>query len=91
MTLGRLVAFQYGAGTPWRLFGPKGNANFRWDKLPNNKTSRKVKQAIQADLEHYASKHGIPLAANSSVKMALLGAGNIWVSNSGGISSNLLT
>lgn len=88
---GRRVAFQHVLGTPWRLFGAIEDPNsFRWDRKPNDTVSVQEKQEIRAELEQFAFRHGIPLTGDNSVRVAMLNEGNMWVSYSGGISSNPL-
>merc|ERR1712216_495480 len=90
---GRRVAFQR-VLSPWRIIGSTEVLNsFVWDrdkKSERHDLSRKEKREIRAELEQYASKHGIRVRGNNAVKLALLNEANLWVSYAGGASSNLV-
>ena len=88
---GKLVAFQFVKRTDWRLFGSTESPNsFRWDKLSEDQVSMEKKQEIHEEIRQYASRHGLSLKGPNSVNIAMLAEGNLWVSYSGGISSNPL-
>ena len=65
---------------------------FNWKQPPREEEkqiSAEEKQEIRAELEQYASTHGIPIEGNHSVKIGLLHDGtNLWVSQTGGTSVN---